>query len=873
MIKTGFGADKTTYDNVDWMGFGVGSNLACIDVKDGKILRTRPFRYDAEYTEEELKPFTYEKDGKVFKLPMHNLIPPTSAAYKRHAFSRNRVPYPLKRVDWDPEGDRHPETRGISKYERISWDEATTIIAKEVKRQFDLYGAGTILAQQDGHGETKVVHASHGCMVKLLDLLGGCTIQARQPDSWEGWYWGAKHAWGGEPYGQAPMQNVVWDIVHNAKMALYWGCDNETTTWGWTGQLPSRLSFYFRDIGIFAVSISPDLNYSGAVHADRWIPVYPNTDLALQMGIAYVWLTEGLYDREYVDTHVVGFDWVEAEIYGHIDGIVKTPEWAEERCGVPARVIKALARKWANDPTYTFHCNGGSFIRSCYSHEPARMEVMLHAMQGIGKPGRGGMKFIEWMTFGLDKLNPLPTHEYVFNPSPGYNGAPLSGVERFIPKTMIPQGLLAEPGKEIDWHGHVICSLPASDQFLPFEYPLEGEQGVHMIWSDTPCWSTCWNDGNAYLQALRNPNLEFVLLQHPWFENDAKFADIVLPSNTRYENRDVCMDAQSGFFGTFIHCEQEVEPYGESKSDWFCVCEVAKKMEELFAGEGRKWDGIYERYTGGRDVEKCIHDAWEHGGIAELMSYEDWIEKGYVSSPMKDGWEKRSCGMEDFYKDPENFPLETPTGKIEAYSTGLAANFPDDDERRPYVQYIADSPRFHEYRESEKAKKYPYLIISNHPRWRIHANFDDNSWLREIETCKVIGPDGYAYEPAWLNPADAEKLGVQNGDVVKIYNDRGWVLGGVYVTERIIEGVVLQDHGARIDPIEPGVSDRAGANNLIAPLETTSKNAAGEVTSGYLVGVEKVDVFELAKQYPEAFSRTFQADEGVDLSNFIVDYE
>lgn len=40
---------------------------------------------------------------------------------------------------------------------------------------------------------------------------------------------------------------------------------------------------------------------------------------------------------------------------------------------------------------------------------------------------------------------------------------------------------------------------------------------------------------------------------------------------------------------------------------------------------------------------------------------------------------------------------------------------------------------------------------------RIHANFDDNSWLREIETCKVIGPDGYAYEPVWINPEDAGK--------------------------------------------------------------------------------------------------------------------
>ena len=75
---------------------------------------------------------------------------------------------------------------------------------------------------------------------------------------------------------------------------------------------------------------------------------------------------------------------------------------------------------------------------------------------------------------------------------------------------------------------------------------------------------------------------------------------------------------------------------------------------------------------------------------------------------------------------------------------------------------------------------------------------------------------------------------------------------------------VLQDHGARIDPIVVGESDRGGTNNLIAPKAVASKNCAGEVTAcGSLVGVEKVDVFELARQYPEAFSKPYDPDYGV----------
>ena len=131
------------------------------------------------------------------------------------------------------------------------------------------------------------------------------------------------------------------------------------------------------------------------------------------------------------------------------------------------------------------------------------------------------------------------------------------------------------------------------------------------------------------------------------------------------------------------------------------------------------------------------------------------------------------------------------------------------------------------------------------------------------------GPDGYMYEPLWINPVDAAEYGIETGDVVKIYNDRGWTLGGAYVTERIRPRAVYQDHGARCDPIEGGFSDRGGANNLIAPTKTTSQNAPGEVTSGYLVAIEKVDPFALAAEYPEAFSRTYDWSEGVDITNWI----
>ena len=89
---------------------------------------------------------------------------------------------------------------------------------------------------------------------------------------------------------------------------------------------------------------------------------------------------------------------------------------------------------------------------------------------------------------------------------------------------------------------------------------------------------------------------------------------------------------------------------------------------------------------------------------------------------------------------------------------------------------------------------------SNHPRWSVHSQHDDITWLREIETCKVTGPDGYQYQPVWLHPSDAEQRGIKHGDIVSIFNERGTVLGGAYVTERIMPGVVVHRPRRQVGP-------------------------------------------------------------------------
>jgi trimethylamine-N-oxide reductase (cytochrome c) len=165
--------------------------------------------------------------------------------------------------------------------------------------------------------------------------------------------------------------------------------------------------------------------------------------------------------------------------------------------------------------------------------------------------------------------------------------------------------------------------------------------------------------------------------------------------------------------------------------------------------------------------------------------------------------------------------------------------------------------------------------MSNHPRYRFHSQGDEIIWLREIY--KVRGPDGYLYEAVWINPIDAEKLGIKTGDVVKIYNDLGTVLAGALVTQRIKPDAISVDHGARLDLISIDEKmDRGGAINLILP-PSYSKYRRGEeirvplqICSGVLVGVKKVDIFELMRKYPAAFQKKMHPIIGPVLEAYLV---
>jgi trimethylamine-N-oxide reductase (cytochrome c) len=84
------------------------------------------------------------------------------------------------------------------------------------------------------------------------------------------------------------------------------------------------------------------------------------------------------------------------------------------------------------------------------------------------------------------------------------------------------------------------------------------------MWTDAPCQTTCWNDGNMSIRAMRDESIECIVAQHPWLENDCYFADIILPVATKHEMNDIANDMSSGAFVSIYLEEPCCPPVGES---------------------------------------------------------------------------------------------------------------------------------------------------------------------------------------------------------------------------------------------------------------------------------------------------------------------
>jgi len=831
-------------------------------VKDGKIVRTTPMVFG----DDDAQPFTIKARGKTFTPPRKTSLSPHGMNWKAMVYAPNRLLTPMKRIDFDANGERNIQNRGISGYEPIGWDEALDIVAGEIKRMKRDYGQGAIAQSNGSHHSWGNIGYYLSAKIRFMNAIGTTEVH-HNPDSWEGWYWGAVHHWGsslrvgaGEPFG------TIEDCLESAEMIVFWSSNPESTSGVYASLEGSVRRQWLKDIDIEIVHIDPYLNDTAQFLGGKWMAPRPTTSPALALAIAYVWITEDLYDKAYVETRTQGFDVWRDYVLGTGDGTPKTPEWQQAETGVPAKDVRALARQWGSKRTYLAagglgNAFGGA-ARNPTGNQWTRMMVCLIAMQGLGKPG-----------VNVGNLQMGVPHDFGFY-FPGYADGGISGdlthtalavslyqrmpqLATINPSTqIIPR--LKLPDAIIDGHaeGEIWDARTIEGQFTRAVYPAPGHSPVHMLYRYGSSILATLSDANRYVEMYRSPNLEFVVNQSIWDEGDTRFADIILPACTHLERFDIGEWAHSGGYGAHFNSQVNhrviafqakcIEPLGQSKSDYDIFTAIAMRL------------GLGSYFTEGmRDIDWAKR-MFEASDLPTKISWKKFIAKGYfVVPPEREDLRPKTAYRwfaEGRKKDiPEAMPLpgdyteefleglQTQSGKFEFEAESLKRFRADDPERPPIPKYI---PSWEGPNVAELADRYPLQLITPHVRFSFHTQGDGkDSFLNDIKDHRVL-IDDYYYWILRLHPDDAAARGIEYNDLVKIFNDRGAVICAAHLTARLLRGVAQScESSAVYDPMgEPGRSvDRGGCVNLLSPSRTQIKNAHSLASGLSMVEIEKWD--------------------------------
>ncbi len=695
---------------------------------------------------------------------------------------RSRVTAPAVRRGWLEDGPGPTDRRGADEFVEVSWEELTELLAAELRRIVDRYGNEAIYGGSYGWASAGRFHHAQSQVHRFLKLLGG--------------YTSSRHSYSLGATGVI-MPRVVGTHDNLFKRATQWnviaentdlmvcfggiGLKNTGVNHGGTTAHPAREALKrFRSRGGTIVSVSP---LRDDVDGDcQWLAPVPGTDVAIMLALAHVLITENLHDRAFLATYCTGYDQFEAYVLGARDGVAKTPDWASRISGLPAETLRVLARRMAAGRTMV--TVSWSLQRVRHGEQAPWMGLTLAAMLGqIGLPGGGfGHGYGSMNEAGLPPIRcRLPVFPQGPNP-----------VQTFIPVAAVSDMLL-HPGEQYHFNG------------MQLTYP------------DIRC--VYWAGGNPFHHHQNIPRLrralarvDTVVVHDPYWTAMAKHADIVIPSTTAYERDDMSGSRNDP---VLMAMPALTAPYAGARNDY-----------QIFAALSHRL-GFGDTFTEGRSEREWLehmYDKWAAELDFDVPTFAQFWVDGEVQLPVENGLNL----LADFRADPMAHRLATPSGRIEITSTTI--------EGFGYAD-CAGHPRWYEPEEwlgGERARTYPLHLVANQPATRLHSQLDGG---RTSQNSKVQGR-----EPIRMNPSDAAGRGLRDGDVARVFNDRGACLAGVVLDDAVRPDVVQLSTGAWYDPVEPGDPDSLCAHgnpNVLTEDVGTSTLARGCTGAHVLVQVEK----------------------------------
>jgi biotin/methionine sulfoxide reductase len=704
---------------------------------------------------------------------------------------RLRIPQPMVRKGWLEGRERSDRAdRGAEPFIALDWGEALDLLAGEIARIRDAHGPQAIFGGSYGWASAGRFHHAQSQIHRFLNMAGGYT---RSVNAYS--YAAAEVIL---PHVVASLREVLtgatdWGTLarHGELVVMFGGIPlkNAQVNSGGVAAHSTRESLErCRENGVRFVYLGPIRDDAADFLDATWLQLRPNTDVAIMLAIAHTLVAEGLHDEAFLHRYCVGFERFRPYLMGEADGQPKDAGWAAAISGLDAEAIRYLAREMARSRTLV--SLSWSLQRADHGEQPYWMAVTLAAMLGqIGLPG-GGFGCGYGAIHGVGN----PNRQFGFASFP--QGRP--AISSFIPVARIADMLL-RPGEPFDYDGK------------RHSYP-----DVRMVY---------WAGGNPFhhhqdlnrlLAAWRRP--ETIVVHEPWWNTLARHADIVLPATTPLERKDIAATTMDGFI---VAMKQAIPPVDEARSD-----------HDIFRGLAARL-GFEEAFTEGRDemgwlrhlYDRSRQEAARHG--MELPSFERFWEEEIIELPKIS--EPRVL-LEAFRKDPEAHPLRTPSGRIEIFSETIAGFAYDDCPPHPaWLEPI-------EWLGSRTRGRNALHLISNQPRTRLHSQLDQGITSRKGKTG--------GRETVWINPLDAAERGIEDGDVVRLFNGRGQCLAGALLSDEVQAGVVMLPTGAWYDPKEPGVVgtlETHGNPNVLTIDKGCSKLSQGPSAHSCLVEIERYE--------------------------------
>ncbi len=682
-------------------------------------------------------------DGRKLPYPFPPRICVRGVCQQENLYSADRVKYPYKRVG----------ERGSGKWERIGWDEATSLVADNFKKTQAKYGKDSVwIAPYTG--SMGLIEGVVGAGYRLSSVSGASA----------GDFWGCNEGDSATPCGwnyvlaNDPAANgggifdghEATDFL-NAKVIIVAGNNvAETALPDW------RIICDARAKGTKVVSIDPRFTPTAA-GSDLWLPIRPGTDTALFDGVINYIIAHKLYDEQYLQKYTVAPFLVDpktkkfvrssevgisgADDYVVVDagGVLKRVADAKSPMIVGTHTVRGMQASTAfqilAERMTPFTPDKVAEITDV----PASDVVKLARLWGENHPVavRTGWALSHWYRGDLTMQAMLTVQALLGNI--GVHGG---GVTTFaggltstafdLPAWWAPTGTMFTVLQPMD-----ACKAMLEDD----PHPLRA------AWFMIDNYGQQMTDRNLVKKALKS--LDFLVVSDYVMSATADLADVVLPACTYLEKTDLL--SSTNFYLQYM--TKAVEPLWESKSDLEQISMVAEKW-----GFGQYFDKSADEYLkeilhiGDPDADANVNGlTWEQvtGGAYHLNT----PTLPYVAF------------------DTKEFP--TMSGRIEFYVEMML----------PFEQEVCDYKEQYEARPGNPlAEKYPLTFLSTHTRFRTHSQYCDLGWMNEI----TANGEGFLE----INPVDARARGLSDGDVVRVFNDRGFMKVYARLTEAIKPGVV-----------------------------------------------------------------------------------